>query len=146
MRSTTASGLIGLACLIWAACEGSPVDPYADLAAETVGTEFVSGAGVTAIPVSISNVSNGTLYHVWTAPGGLCASLDRHDGAGWIEESNGGCHPNVAAELGPGERLVSEVVIPADAGTYRLRIHVSEQALTEAEEYKRTNAFTIRPE
>ena len=137
-------GLVGVLAFTWAACANSPTDPFDDVVAQTMRTEFVLEGAVIAIPVSISNVSKSASYYVWTGPGGLCARLVRVAPIP-NERSSGVCSPSEAFEVGPGETLDSEIWIPNEAGTFRLAIRVSDRVGSEVDEHTRTNAFSIRP-
>lgn len=128
------------------ACGSSPVDPYVDVVAETVGTEFVVGDGPITIPVSIANVSSNVSYYVWMGPGGLCATLDRLGTGGWGQDSSGSCHPRAVTEVKPGQRLDSQVWMGDETGVFRFRLHVSDEVSPPGVEAReRTNPFTIRP-
>jgi hypothetical protein len=108
------------------ACESSPMDPFPDIQAEALGTDFMV-ADVVEVPVSVTNASNDATYYVWMGPGGICASVDQLGPFGWVPKGNGACYPASSVALAPGSRIDSQVPFYSDrVGTFRIRIHVSD--------------------
>lgn len=134
------------------ACTSSPVDPFPDVLAETLGTDFTVVDGFVDVPVTVTNASNGVTYYVWMGPGGICASLDRLGSRGWEQQGNDACYPASIVALAPGSRIDSQKPFFSNrVGTFRLRIHVSSRPVESGfssggEPVEPTNSFHIRSE
>ena len=137
--------------MVAVAC-GTPSDPGFDLITETAGSDFALEETPLAVPFTVTNLSDRTIYYLDNCADRPSVAIDRHEGGRWVNLQAAIC-PGVLQgpplRLHPAQDLPSFVVIRGP-GVYRLHLVVFVYRLHEGvsrvagQQTLTSNTFVVR--